>query len=53
MVLREALLLAAIRKTINLTIKFVVNTHCHLDHVVRGWLGLWYHLRESVRVGSL
>ena len=45
-------LLAANRKTTNLPIKFVLNTHCHLDHVARGWLGRWYHLRESVRVAS-
>ena len=45
-------LLAVIRKTTNLPIKFVVNAHCHLGHVARGWLGVWYHLRESVRVAS-
>ena len=45
-------LLAVIRKTTNLPIKFVVNAHCHLDHVARGWLSLRYHLRESVRAGS-
>ena len=45
-------LLAAIRKTTNLPIKFVVNAHCHLGYVARGWLGVWYYLRESVRVAS-
>jgi len=55
MVIRE-LLLAAIRKTTNLSIRFVVNMHCHLAPVARGRLGLWSGIpwtqRPKVRTGG-
>ena len=46
-------MVAAIRKTTDLPIKFVLNTHFHLDHVARGagWPSRITYI-VSVRAGS-